>query len=70
MSELYKPLLGTGKAEVGCDECFQLLDQYVDTQVARGNAAGYMPKMHAHLDGCPVCFDEYESMLAFKNADA
>ena len=31
-------LLGPAKAEIGCDECFEQLDRYVDLQVAGHDA--------------------------------
>lgn len=55
-------LLGPGRPEVGCDECFELLDRYVDLELSGEDAAAEMPEMHAHFEGCGVCRDEYESL--------
>lgn len=57
-------MLGPGEPEVGCDECFELLDRYVDLELAGEDAAARMPRVHAHFEGCPVCRDEHESLLA------
>lgn len=57
-------LLGPSEPEVGCDECFELIDQYVDLELESGDAAVRMPQMHAHFRGCPVCHGEFESLLA------
>jgi hypothetical protein len=57
------PFLGTGRPEVGCDECFELLDQYVDAKNAGSSNDQWRP-LEAHLQGCPVCHEEYESLLA------
>ncbi len=57
-------LLGPGKPEIGCDECFERLDQYVDLELDGEDVAARMPRVHAHFEGCPVCRDEYESLLA------
>ena len=50
--------LGPAGPEVGCDECFELLDVYVE----RADAERAMPAMRAHLDGCPACREDYESL--------
>lgn len=62
--ELIDAMLGPDEPEVGCDECFELLDQYVDLELAGEDAAARLPRVHAHFEGCPVCRDEHESLLA------
>jgi hypothetical protein len=57
-------LLGPPHAEIGCDECFEQLDRYVDVEVTGGNADAAFPGLRAHLDGCPACREEHESLLA------
>ena len=56
-------MLGPGRPEIDCDECFRMLDQYVDLQHHSGTAARTFPTFAAHLEGCPVCHEEYESLL-------
>jgi anti-sigma factor RsiW len=53
-------LLGPIGPEIGCDECFRRLDEYVDLD----GADALVPGMRAHLDGCPACREEYESLRA------
>jgi predicted anti-sigma-YlaC factor YlaD len=55
-------LLGPRGPEIGCDACFDLLDEYVDLELEGGDADGRVPGMRAHLDGCPACREEYESL--------
>ena len=57
-------LLGPDGPEIGCDDCFDLLDEYVDLQLAGHDADGAIPGMRAHLDGCPACREEHESLRA------
>jgi anti-sigma factor RsiW len=57
-------LLGPANAEVSCEICFELLDVYVDMELAGGDAAAEMPAMRAHLEGCPACDEDHESLLA------
>jgi predicted anti-sigma-YlaC factor YlaD len=54
-------LLGPVGPEIGCDECFDRLDEYVE-----GRA---VPGMEAHLEGCPACREEYESLAALVRED-
>lgn len=62
MADLTHAMLGPGRPEVDCDECFRLLDQYTERELRSGDAADEYPKLAAHLDGCPVCQQEFESL--------
>ena len=55
-------LLGPGQPEVGCDTCFAELDRYVELELAGANADAAVPGLRAHLDGCPACREEHESL--------
>ena len=57
-------LLGPEEPEVGCDECFALLDQYVELELAGEDADAAIPGLRAHLEGCPACREEHESLRA------
>jgi hypothetical protein len=57
-------LLGPSESEVGCDECFAELDRYVELELAGGDADAAVPGLRAHLDGCPACREEHESLRA------
>ena len=57
-------LLGPKEPEVGCDECFALLDQYVELELAGEDADAAVPGLRAHLEGCPACREEHESLRA------
>ena len=58
-------VLGPVGPEVPCDRCFELLDQYVDLELAEEDADARLPGMRAHLEGCPACHEDYESLRAF-----
>ena len=62
-------LLGPNGPEVGCDECFEQLDQYVDLELAGDDADAASPGLRAHLAGCPACREEHESLLALVRDD-
>jgi hypothetical protein len=68
MSGLLNRLLGPGEPEVTCEQCFELLDQYVELELDGGDADARLPGMRAHLAGCPACHEDHESLLAFVSA--
>jgi hypothetical protein len=57
-------LLGPGGPEVGCDECFDQLDRYVELELAGEDADTAIPGLSAHLSGCPACREEHDSLYA------
>jgi predicted anti-sigma-YlaC factor YlaD len=60
--ELIARLLGPSGPEVSCEECFELLDEYVDLELAGENADAHLPGMREHLQGCPACREDHESL--------
>ncbi len=58
-------LLGPAAPEVGCDACFEGLDRYVELGLAGEDADAAVPGLRAHLDGCPACREEHDSLHAF-----
>jgi hypothetical protein len=65
MPQLLARVLGPGRPEVGCDECFALLDRYVELELAGADAEASCPGMRAHFLGCPACGEEHELLLEF-----
>ena len=57
-------LLGSSDAELLCDECFEQLDRYVELELQGRAADEQIPGMRPHLDGCPACREEYQSLRA------
>jgi len=62
-------LLGPAGTEVGCDECFDQLDGYVELEVAGADANAAFPGLRAHLEGCPACREEHESLRALVSGE-
>ncbi len=58
-------LLGPAGPQVTCEECFELLDEYVDLEIAGEDADARLPGMRAHLQGCPACHEDHESLRDF-----
>ena len=57
-----KRILGPAEPELLCDECFEKLDEYVDLELQGQAADERIPGMRPHLDGCPACHEEYDSL--------
>jgi hypothetical protein len=58
-------LLGPAGPEVSCEECFELLDQYVELELAGEDPDARLPGMRNHLLGCPACDEDHESLRDF-----
>jgi anti-sigma factor RsiW len=58
-------VLGPGKPQVTCEQCFELLDRYVEGELRGADADAAFPGMAAHLEGCPACRQEHELLLAY-----
>lgn len=57
-------LLGPPGPELTCEQCFDQLDVFVEAELAGDDAEVRVPGMHAHLEGCPACAEEHESLKA------
>ena len=57
-------LTGPAGPELGCEECFEQLDRYVELEVEGDDADAAVPGLRAHLEGCPACHEEHESLVA------
>ena len=68
MNEIERMLGPTGP-ELGCDECFDLLDEYVELELAGEDADARVAGMRAHLEGCPACHEEHDSLRALLAAE-
>jgi hypothetical protein len=58
-------VLGPAGPEVSCETCFEELDRYVELELAGADADASLPGMAAHLEGCPACREDHETLLAF-----
>ena len=62
--QLLARLLGPAGPELTCEECFEMLDRYVELELASAHADSEVPGMRAHLEGCPACSEEHASLKA------
>ena len=59
-----KRLLGPPGPDIGCDECFERLDEYVELELRAAMPGMRASASAAHLAGCPACREEHESLRA------
>jgi hypothetical protein len=62
-------LLGPAEPEIGCEECFDELDRYVELEVGGKDADAAVPGLRAHLAGCPACREDHESLHALVSGE-
>jgi hypothetical protein len=64
MSDRLERLLGPAGPDIGCEECFERLDEYVELELRGADAEAGVTGMSTHLAGCPACREEHESLRA------
>jgi hypothetical protein len=62
-------LLGSGRPELSCEECFAELDRYVEAELSGADADAAVPGLRAHLAGCPACAEDHSSLLALVRSE-
>jgi hypothetical protein len=67
---MLEQLLGPSRPELSCDECFEQLDRYVELELAGADADRAIPRLRPHLQGCPACREDHDSLVALLKADA
>ena len=63
-TELLARLLGPAEPELTCEECFEELDRWVELELVGEDADAVVPGMRPHLEGCPACRDDHDSLAA------
>lgn len=63
MLERLERLARSDKQKISCDEVFVVLDQFAESVHRGENVLLFMPLIRQHLDVCPTCREEYETLL-------
>jgi hypothetical protein len=58
-----RELAETREEEIGCDECFEQVDRFIEMELSGLSAAEAMPLVQLHLETCPECHEEFEALL-------
>jgi hypothetical protein len=61
--KLVRVVAETREVEIGCDECFERLDSFAETELSRIEASAAMPLVSDHLDKCADCRSTFEALL-------
>jgi hypothetical protein len=61
---LVREIAEAREVEIGCDECFEQLDRFVEMRLSGLEAAQAMPLVQEHLEICGECREEFEALLA------
>ena len=66
--DIFKALISeiadTREVEIGCGDCFEQLDRFVEMKLSGLNAAQAMPLVQEHVEICGECREEFEALLA------
>ena len=61
--KLVSVIAETHETEFGCDECFERLDSFAETEFSGAEARAAMPLVGDHLDKCADCRSTLEALL-------
>ncbi len=59
---LLENIQNTQEEEISCSECFDLASHFVEVELSGEDATARMPLLQQHLDQCPACRAEYETL--------
>ena len=57
-------ILSSHPHEIGCADCFQHIDAYVELVITGENAAQAYPRVHEHLQRCQNCHEELTTLIS------
>jgi hypothetical protein len=70
LRRLLRDIADTDDEEISCTECFDLLSEYVDLEVAGAVGDRARPRLQQHLRLCGVCREEYEILRDLARLEA
>jgi hypothetical protein len=56
-------LLTAETVDAGCAAGFEVLHEYVESELAGGDPERELPGLAAHLRSCPACRDDYSGLV-------
>jgi hypothetical protein len=63
LKSMIRAIQMTRDEEIGCDECFDKLNEYAEMELAGKSPEEAMPLVRDHLDKCTECHEEYVALL-------
>jgi hypothetical protein len=61
--KLVRVVAETHETEIDCDECFERLDIFAETELSGADGSAAMPLVGDHLDKCADCRSKFEVLL-------
>ncbi|MEX0722452.1 MAG: hypothetical protein WD357_11525 [Gracilimonas sp.] len=63
LKKLLSKIPVTHEAEIGCDDCFDELNEFAEMELLGKSPEKAMPLVREHLDNCHECREEYQALL-------
>jgi hypothetical protein len=63
IKQMVRNILTARPDEIGCDECLDQLDRFVEMRLAGKDAGEVMPLVEDHLRRCDDCREEFQALL-------
>jgi len=63
IKHMVRNILTARPDEIGCAECLERMDRFVELELEGKSPAEAMPLVHDHLTRCRDCHEEYEALL-------
>ena len=63
LKKIVQAIATTTEEEIGCEDCFEELDQFAELKLKDKHAAEALPLVQQHLNRCGNCRDEFEAFL-------
>lgn len=70
LSDWIRHIRDTQDEEISCSACLEHISQYVDLELASGDASRAMPRVRQHLEQCQVCREEYQVLHELAHLEA
>lgn len=68
IQKLIKMVGNTQEVEFSCEDVYQILDQYTELVYRGEDSTQIMPLVEHHIEICPDCREEFESLLRILEA--
>ncbi len=68
-TDLRRRLFGAAGPDSGCVGSGDLLDAFVEAELAGQDAAGLYPAVAAHIASCPDCSEDHDALVALVTSD-
>ena len=63
LAKILQALNSTHEVEIGCEDCFEEIDQFVEMLQGGQDPEQVMPLVKHHLDVCKCCHEEFDALV-------